>query len=119
MEDSVKKLYIVSFGDTRKYRYSCTVKKGSDAMHHDAPFAKLEKELNDYLKSQFPNQTFAYYTCAKVTEVDPSHEAKYADYPPLDADAVENIKKELVREIREEDATKMLNDNAPFADAPV
>lgn len=120
METASKKLYIVGFGDSRKYLYTCENVPGRDAMHHMTPFVELEKELNAYLKTRFPGETFAYYTSVRATEVDPAHMEKYEkEYPPLDAAAVENIKKELVREIEDEDATKMLNDNAPFADAPV
>ena len=119
MENTTEKLYIVSFGDSRKFRYPCTVKNGIDAMHHAAPFAKIENELHDYLKTVFPDQTFAYYTCARVTEVDQAHADKYADYPLLDQQAIDEIKKELVKEIKDADETKMLNDTAPFADAPV
>lgn len=120
MENNEQKLYIVGFGDSRKYLYACKNVPGRDAMHHMTPFVELEKELNDYLKTQFPNESFAYYTSVRATEVDPSHRAMYEkEYPPLNAEAIENIKKELVREIKDEDATKMLNDNAPFADAPV
>ena len=89
------------------------------ALVHSAPFAKIEAELNDYLKTQFPDETFAYYTSPKVTEIDWSHRDQYASYPELDAAAIESIKKILANEVRDMNSNHVLNDNAPFADAPV
>ena len=49
-----KKLYIVSFGNSDKYRYVYTVPEGADALRKPSPFADLERRLSDYLHSRFP-----------------------------------------------------------------
>lgn len=116
--ETTKHLYIVSFGDSDKYRLSYTDAdlEGADK---DSPLVKLENELNAYLKERFPESTFAYFTTPKVTELDPSHESQYMQYPELDAAAIEAIKKVLVKEVEEMNSARELNDNAPWADAPV
>lgn len=113
------RLFIVSFGDSRKYRMEYSDALDPQALVHSAPFTEIENELNSYLKSEFPDETFAYYTSPKVTEVDWSHRDQYSDYPLLDAKAIDSIKKLLANEVRDMNANRQLNDNAPFADAPV
>ena len=113
------RLFIVSFGDSRQYRMEYADANDPNALVHSAPFAKIEEELNDYLKAEFPDETFAYYTSPKVTEIDWSHRDQYASYPVLDASAIDSIKKLLAKEVREMNANRELNDNAPYADAPV
>lgn len=115
--ESKKRLYIVSFGDSRKYRVE--VDDHSTTYVHENHFLKLEKELNDYLAEKFPDSTFAYYTTPRVTEVDVCHAAKYDGYPELDGKAVEEIKKVLVEEIRNMESQRGLDNNAPFADVSV
>lgn len=109
---STHRLYIVSFGDSRQFRYEADV-ESEDAMHHADPFAAIEKELTDYLEEKFPGQTFAYFTMPKATEVDPSHKELFASYPELDAKAIADLKKELAREVEERDVLKLQNSNVP------
>ncbi len=116
--ESTRHLYIVSFGDSDKYRFSFT-DSDLEGARKDTPLVKLENELNAYLKERFPESTFAYFTTPKVTEIDPSHESQYMQYPELDDKAVEAIKKVLVTEVKEMEAARELNDNAPYANAPV
>lgn len=116
---TTNRLFIVSFGDSRQYRMEYVDALDPKALVHSAPFTGIENELNDYLRKEFPDETFAYYTSPKVTEVDWSHRDKYADYPVLDAAALDSIKKLLVKEVRDMNANRVLNDNAPYADAPV
>ena len=117
--ENTNRLFIVSFGDSRQYRMEYADARDPRALVHSAPFAEIENELNSYLKGKFPDETFAYYTSPKVTEVDWSHRDQYASYPVLDQKAIEDIKKLLVKEIEDMNANRELNDNAPFADAPV
>lgn len=53
------RLYIISFGDSRKYRLLYNPESGI-AESALLPFVKYEKELNEYLSQQFPGDTFAY-----------------------------------------------------------
>ncbi len=113
------RLFIVSFGDSRQYKMEYADANDPNALVHSAPFAKIEEELNDYLKSEFPDETFAYYTSPKVTEIDWSHRDQYASYPELNREAIDSIKKLLAKEVRDMNDTRVLNDNAPYANAPV
>lgn len=104
------KIYIVSFSDSNKY-----LLKDSQA-EADSRMVAIEKELNEFLAEKFPEDTFAYYTTPKVVEISPDREAEFKGYEMLDAQAVEAIKKELVDEIRNMNANKKMDLNAPFAD---
>ena len=121
---SANHLYIVSFGDSRKYRYETLTDLpaaacGETPLRHDNPFEAIESRLRAELEKKFPGQPVAYFVSAKATEVDCDHSAEYASYPPLDEAAEKNILAQLEKEIRERDDLEQLNSNAPFADAPV
>ena len=116
--ESKNKLYIVSFGDSRKYRFPFVELPSEDGLHHSdrTPLANMEKELNEYLKKEFPDDNFAYFTTPKVTEVDWDHRDKYESYPLLDGKAIEEIKKVLSEEVKDMRSTQEMNDDAPFSD---
>lgn len=103
------KLYIVSFGNSKQYLLKDTKSGEKSAL------AKIEKNLNDYLREQFPDDSFTYYTSPKVSEVDPSHESEYRSYQKLDDNAISAIKSALVREVRDMNSTKELNEDAPYS----
>lgn len=107
-----KHLYIVTFGDSRQYRLFFDKKE-------DTPLIRMENELNSYLKERFPDDTFAYYTTPKIVEISPEHASQFEQYPMLDAAAIDDIKKVLVEEIEDMRSEKVLNSNAPYADAPL
>lgn len=109
------KLYIVSFGDSDKYRYEYKEEASADPLKRVDPLAGVEKELHDYLAGLFPGRTFAYLVTPRITEVSWDHRAEYADYPVLDAKAIEQIKDVLAREVRERADLRELNDDAPFS----
>lgn len=114
MEDK-KKYYLVSFGNSRVYRLEYNVEDGEHHRSHD-PFARIEKELNDYLKREFPDTPYTYFSAPKVTEITRNEdEYKYHGYPELDAKAVEDIKHVLKREIEDMEAVKESNSNAAFS----
>lgn len=102
------KFYIVSFSDSRKFKL--TVIDGDLSI-----LSRIEKELNSYLKSLFPEQTFAYYTTPQVTEISYAHRDQYASYPDLDAKAVEEIKAELRKEVQIANDLRTDNSDAPFS----
>lgn len=108
------KIYIVSFGDSEKYRLP-VLEDNSEDHPHDTPLVRLENELNSYLKERFPEDTFAYFTTPKVTEISALHADQYASYPMLDDAAVEEIKKVLVREIEVMQSEKQLDSDAPWS----
>lgn len=108
-----KRLYIVSFGDSRKYRYEYEGDDRAGDLVHSDPFAAVEKELNDYLSARFPGQTFAFFTTPRATEVSPSHESMFGEYPMLDAKAVGELKEQLAREVEQRAAVEHDNSNVP------
>ena len=112
--DSKKRLFIVSFGDSDRYKVEFD-DYSTNPYEHPSPRAAVEKELNDYLKKKFPGKTFAYYTTPKVTEVSWEHRDRYADYKPLTMDAIESIKKILEEEVENMKYQKHLDNNAPYA----
>ncbi len=107
------KLYIVSFGDSAKFRVS------SDDTREDFEKSKLivdlENELNDYLKSKLPESNYTYYTTPAVHEVEPEDMDKYTDYPELDAKAIEAIKAALLVEVQNMQANRLDNSDAPYS----
>ena len=104
-------MYIISFGDSKKYKILVDNNENENAL---APIVETENELNRFLAREFPNDTFAYYTTPRITEISPEQEAKYASYPAFDDKAVADVKKELVREIEVMNADHRLDSNDPW-----
>lgn len=104
MKDTDKiRMFIISFGDSRKYKVTVKAKDHEGAL---APFVRTEKELNRFLSDKFPGETFAYYTTPRITEVNPEHADRYESYPEFDDKAVDEVKEVLVREVM------VMNDNS-------
>lgn len=97
MEDN--KTYIVSLGDTRKYRV-----KGSELKEY-------EKELKDYLSSEFAGEPLNFYDSVEVEE-----SADASAYPELTHVEFEKIKTNLKRQIEVRNDDKMLDSDAPYSD---
>ncbi len=112
METAKKHLYIISFGDSNKYR----LVTDCDAQHISR-LADYEKQLNDYLHGLFPGETFAYFTTPKVEEISMAHADQYASYPELDDKALEDIKALLKTELENREDQKEMDSDAPFNDA--
>ncbi|MDE5796453.1 MAG: hypothetical protein K2H75_05035 [Muribaculaceae bacterium] len=107
MDNGKKKLYIVSFGDSEKYRL---VLKEDDS----ETLENVEKKLDSYLRDKFPGDSFAYFTSPKVTEVAWEHRDRYETYPELDDKAIEAIKAVLAKEVKDRDDMQQLNSDAPY-----
>ena len=108
-ENKTEKIYLVSFGNSEKY-----LLRDNEAGEKSI-LTRLEAELNSYLRSRFPDETFAYYTTPRVDEVPASEIGKYIGYPELAAQAVAGIKEVLAREVEDMQSTSEINDNAPYA----
>lgn len=107
--DKKEKVYLVSFGNSDKY----VLRDGS--VGKESELTKIESELNSFLRQKFPDETFAYFTTPRVDEIAASHVARYASYPELDSAAITSIKEVLAREVKEMEANKNLNSDAPYA----
>lgn len=114
-KEPIKRLYIVSFGNSRQYRLEFDDVDNYDAFHHTNPLAKAEKELTDFLRKEFPGEPVAYYVTPKVTEVYWKDRDKYASYPVLDDEAVDRIKATLKHGVEDMDQTETINSDAPYA----
>lgn len=112
-----KKLYIVSFGDSRKYRMWYEVPEGVDSLHKPDPFSAISERLKEKIHAECSEAgNLAYFVAPRATEIEPSHESKYASYPELNDEALAEIEKEVLKEVRERNAVKELNSDAPFSD---
>lgn len=109
MDNAEKKLYIVSFGHSDSYTLMDTEEGAKDRLAH------VEAELNKYLGSLYPENTFAYYTTPRITEVEPAHADRYSGYAPLDDAAVVRIEKVLSEEVANMDDQAQLDSDAPFS----
>lgn len=107
--ENTAKLYMVSFGDSDNYILKDT-EQGEKSL-----LTRIERTLNNFLKKHFPQDSVAYFTSPKVTELSIEEESRYSGYPRLDKSVVEKIKKVLLREVNDMDSLKTLNRNAPFA----
>lgn len=114
--EAKKRLYIVSFGDSDKYRVEFEDIANVDPYHHTNPLAGVEVEITDYLRRLFPGQPMAYYDTPKVTEVEWKDREKYASYPVLDEKAVKKIEAELKIEVENRGDQEMLDRDAPYSD---
>ena len=111
-----KKLYVVSFGNSRKYLMEYTVPAHADQLRKPNPFAHIEAALRAYLERHLPEANdFTYYTSARATEVCAGHRDRYADYPALNDRSLQEIEHELLNEVRDGRANRRISLNAPFA----
>lgn len=108
-----KKLYIVSFGDSAKFRVPSDETK--ENFEKSKVVVDLENALNDYLKERFPETNYTYYTVPAISEVYPDDEEKYASYPELNASALDSIKEALAKEVEDMESTRSLNSDAPYS----
>lgn len=114
--ETKRRLYLVSFADSRQYRLEFDDVDNKDPFHHTNPLAGVEKELKEALDKEFAGRCTAYYTTPKVEEIPLKDHAKYDDYPVLDAKAVDAIKKEIITEAKVRQADDLNNANARFAE---
>lgn len=113
--EAKKRLYIVSFGDSDKYRVEFDDVDNVDPFHHTNPLAHAEHEIEDYLNRMFPDEPLAYFETPKVTEVRWEDRAKYASYPVLDEEAVKKIESTLRTGVENMEDQKTLNNNGPHS----
>lgn len=111
-----KKLYIVSFGNSRQYLMEHTVPSGSDQLHKPDPFAAVEATLRAFLSRHLTEEgDFTYYTSARATEICGGHRERYAGFPVLNGNAIREIEAGLLKEVKSDRESRRINLNAPFA----
>lgn len=104
-----EKWYLVSFGNSDKYILRDTEVGEKSSM------MQIENELNSFLRSKFPDETFTYYTTPRVEEISDEDIEKYSSYRKLNKEAIEEIKSVLAKEVNDMESNSELNDDAPFA----
>lgn len=114
--EAKKRLYIVSFGDSKKYRVEFEDVANVDPFHHTNPLEEVESDIKEYLENLFPAEALAYFETPKITEVYWKDRAEYESYPVLDAMAIKDIEAELKVEVENRNDQDVLDCNAPFAE---
>ncbi len=114
--EAKKRLYIVSFGDSKKYRVEFEDVANVDPFHHTNPLEAVESDIKGYLENLFPGEALAYFETPKITEVYWKDRAEYESYPVLDATAIKAIEAELKVEVENRDDQNRLDCNAPYAE---
>lgn len=114
--EAKKRLYIVSFGDSKKYRVEFEDVANVDPFHHTNPLESIESDIKGYLEGLFPGEALAYFETPKITEVYWKDRAEYESYPVLDATAIKAIEAELKVEVENRDDQNRLDCNAPYAE---
>lgn len=111
------KLFIISFGNSTKYRMFFP--GAAEELEKSSRLAAIENELKDYLKDKVETGSHAArYATAKITEVIPEAYEKYSSYADFNDVAVDDIKKVLLTEVENMKNVRELNDNAPWGTAP-
>ena len=101
------KTYIISFGNSTKYRLNAD----------EASLANLKNDIRKYLVKKFPQiSDLSFFDKMTVTEVNPGNSAEYASYPEFNEESVSEIKKVLSTEVRNEESVCRLNSNAPWGE---
>lgn len=109
-----ERLYIVSFGDSNKFRVPFADSK--DALEKSQKLVSLENKLNEYVREKLPMATATYFTNPVIVEIDDPDDRRFEDYPLLDAEAVESLKKRILEEVADMEDLRCLNQNAPWAE---
>ncbi|MCM1378025.1 MAG: hypothetical protein NC186_06225 [Prevotella sp.] len=108
MED-IKKLYIISFSDSRKYRLETAIPEGAERSIEKKPIEDIEAVVKDYLKKRFPDEPLAYFFTPRVEEISWEHRDQYADLPELNDEEISLIEKELAGEVEQMEAVRKVN----------
>lgn len=117
--ETKRRLYIVCFGNSRKYRFEFEDIANADFLHHRDPLAEVQAKIASDLDKNFPGEPLAYYETPKITEVSYDDKDEYKSYPVLDENAIKDIEKELRNEIQARNDLNLLDRNAPYNDVAV
>lgn len=98
-------VYLLSFGDSRRYRYIVREREGLEKL------VKYEKRLNDFLRERFPGESFTYYTTPRLVKVDEKNGEDYRAYEEFDGSHLDDICEELLREVKVMHSNEELNSN--------
>lgn len=101
-------MYLVSFGDSRKYKVVATNGR-YDRIN------EVREEIEKFLKEKFPSAgVLKFYREPHVEDIPEAEQEKYAGYPVLDESAVKNIEEVLTTEVANRQDQAELDSDAPF-----
>lgn len=114
--ENKERLYIISFGDSAKYRMLYAGTK--EQLENSPKIVGLRDELARFIKDNVTEE--GSHACRFATpvikEVDPSDYARYEDYHDFGRVAVDDIKKVLFTEVKNMLDQKQLDSNAPYGE---
>lgn len=113
--ESKEKIYVISFGDSSKYKmkFDGTI----DELEKSPLIDGIKKRMVEYLKDKVPEGSHAKrFATPVIKEISPKDEKKYEGYPKFDESAIPEIEKTLLREVENMRSQKELSKNAPFGD---
>ena len=102
----MKKLYLVSFGDSGTFRYSdCSME------------TKAAEDIRRNIAQDFPLlQNNEFFETARTEAVPADRESEYAGYRLLDDQAITELVRHVHKEIQTAQDVRINNSNAPFDD---
>lgn len=98
-----KIFYIVSFGNSRKFRTGSVDK-----------IKKIADSLRNTLTNEFKGIKITGFLIPTIDEIAATHKEQYSDLPKLDSEAEEEIINTLREEITNRSDQQQLDLNAPF-----
>lgn len=102
----MKKMHIVSFGDSGTFRY-----------YDSAMGTKAAEDIRRNIARDFPSlQNNKYFETARIEAVPAGKESEYAGYRLLDDRAIAELERHIDKEIQSAQDVRINNSNAPFDD---
>lgn len=109
--ETVKHLYIVSFGNSDQYRLETEEPLGTPLHSRHDRLDQIEEKVKTFLEKKFPGKPLAFFFTPRVEEVEWSHRDKYMAYPLLDDAGLDKIEMVLVKEVEDMESLDNLNSN--------
>lgn len=100
------KNYIISFGDSAKYRVSFDGTR--DEFEKSDKLLSIREKVNDYLKKEFPADDYEAVTRLNVNDDDGG------DYESFDDAGIGSLLESVKTQVEVELDTEELNNNAPY-----
>lgn len=116
--ETVKHLYIVSFGHSDQYRLETEEPLGSPLHSRHDHLDQIEEKVKTFLEKKFPGKPLAFFFTPRVEEVEWCHRDKYMAFPLLDDAGLDKIEKVLVKEVEDMESLDNLNSNRFSNDGP-
>ncbi len=114
--ETEKKTYIISFGDSEKYKIVLDNTEDGMPLRSSGILERIEKEVKDFLDKKFPGEPHAYLSTPKIVQVSEDMKAEVEGYPEFSESDLEAIKTVLQREMEVMMANDKLDADARYSD---